>query len=298
MANDKSSKEPPAPRRRRPAATIDLPASEISPPHTPESATIAAAVGADRHNSDVADTADTPDAAASTPSRDESAATSATKSPRTPRNPQWPKIAAAILAANVILMAVVAWLLFELIPNRDADSSDVAERVAKIETAMGAQKPVAADPALVARIGTLETTIRTLSDAVAGFNGRADDSAAALRDARTHIDAAEQANAMLRQTLERQREAAPDKSELEHLSGRIAALELATRTVQKEIDPKGGVTADRAVRRALLASALRESVLRGVPFANELAAFKSLGDDASLAALEHLRQTDCRLRRL
>ncbi len=44
---------------------------------------------------------------------------------------------------------------------------------------------------------------------------------------------------------------------------------------------------DRPVRQALVASSLRDSVLRGAPYATELAAFKSMGGDAAaVAALE------------
>jgi len=74
----------------------------------------------------------------------------------------------------------------------------------------------------------------------------------------------------------------------EALGARVAALEHAEHTTNQRVEQTmTGASADRAVRLAVVAGALRAAVERGTPFTGELAAAKALGADASaLASLE------------
>jgi hypothetical protein len=72
--------------------------------------------------------------------------------------------------------------------------------------------------------------------------------------------------------------AAVDRSEIEALANRVAAVEQSEKSAARD---------DRAVRLALAATALNAAVERGDAFAAELAAVKALGADPKLtAALE------------
>ena len=69
-----------------------------------------------------------------------------------------------------------------------------------------------------------------------------------------------------------------ERSEVDALAGRVAAMEKSEKTA---------VSGDRAVRLVLVATALKSAAERGEPFAGELAAAKALGADPKLtAALE------------
>ena len=166
-------------------------------------------------------------------------------------------------------------------------SDDISARIAKLEAALNAP-PVNNAAPLVARIGTLETSVKAVLEPRIGPTTAAmSDHAAASREMRAQLEAARQAVSDLRVTVERQASGAGDKGELDRMAARVGALETATKTVQQNIDPQQGISADRAVRRALLATALRERVTRGGPFAAELTAVKAVSDDAgSLAPLE------------
>ena len=74
------------------------------------------------------------------------------------------------------------------------------------------------------------------------------------------------------------RSAVVERSEVDALAGRVAAMEKSE---------KSAASGDRAVRLVLVATALKSAAERGEPFAGELAAAKALGADPKLtAALE------------
>ena len=66
----------------------------------------------------------------------------------------------------------------------------------------------------------------------------------------------------------------------------MAALETATKSLQAELAKPAVPPADRVARLAVLASALKNAVDRGKPFAAEVAALKPLVDAQTLAPLE------------
>jgi hypothetical protein len=124
---------------------------------------------------------------------------------------------------------------------------DIAAQVAKIEAALAAPRPSAADPTVLPRIAALDAALKALLDRLAELEKRIGEAAAAARAADRHAETASEAAAQ-----------------------RAAAT-----------------AADHAVRLALLATTLRAAVERGEPFAAELASLKSLvSDQGSLAPLE------------
>jgi hypothetical protein len=162
-------------------------------------------------------------------------------------------------------------------PSAAADPKaleDVTNRMAKLEAdAKAAPQSAASAPALAARIGALETELKTLADAVRGLGGRDEEALAAAREARVRADAGAAELAELAQKIPGT--SAAERSELEALTNRVAALERSAKAVE---------SGNRTLRLALAATALNSAVERGDAFAGELAAVKALGADAKLAA--------------
>jgi hypothetical protein len=128
----------------------------------------------------------------------------------------------------------------------------IAARIARLETAQSAPRAPPTDPALASRVGAIENAMKPLADNVAALLQRADGQDGAMRDANARI---------------------------EKLTAAIAELQVALRASQ--------AGSDRAARFAIAASALRDAIERGAPFAAELAMVKPLAPDAAeVAALE------------
>jgi hypothetical protein len=159
---------------------------------------------------------------------------------------------------------------------------ELESRIAKAEQAATASPTAAPDQHLNDRIVALETATR----AVPELTQRADAANAAAREAKTRADAAFEA-AQKNSTLPAAQ--AADHKEIEALNGRVAALEQATKRAEEKIAATAG--ADRVGRLAFLAVALRSTVERGEPFAQELAAVKPLVDGARLTPLEPFAAT-------
>jgi hypothetical protein len=153
--------------------------------------------------------------------------------------------------------------------------NDIAARIAKLEAATTSGQPAGSAPA--PRVVELENNVKGIGDSVTSLTGRHD-------DLRTQLDTVQKALAELRNSVAQQKSAA-DSSELDKVASRIAPLESAVQNVQQAISSREANTADRAVRHAVVAASLRDSVLRGVPYATELAAFKSMGGDAAAVAV-------------
>ncbi len=140
-------------------------------------------------------------------------------------------------------------------PQAAADSKSIDElsqRIGKLEEAIA--KLPASEPGLSERVGAIDNALQSLGIALTAINKRNEDAVARATDT-------------------------------EALEKRVAALESATKSAKEEISRSTG--ADNAARLALNAVTLRETVLRGAPFAAELAAAKTLGADSqALAPLE------------
>jgi hypothetical protein len=152
---------------------------------------------------------------------------------------------------------------------------EVSGRLDTLEAAVVTARPAAGDPSLSNRIAALNGEVKALAETIATLGRRGDEALAAARAAQTRADAAAAAVAALAQKIP---SAAVERSEVDALAGRVAAVEKSEKTA---------ASGDRAVRLVLVATALKAAAERGEPFAGELAAAKSLGADPKLtAALE------------
>jgi hypothetical protein len=318
-----SNGRPPGGRRRRPPPTIEGTASEIAREPVTESAPEAAPAPEPPPETATAveeATRSQPQA----PPEPEPAASGRSEPPHQPPPPPPPSrsdprpwIAAgigAVIAAAIIGTAL--WLLSEYL-NRDAslagkvDALDaqvrglaakpaaadakalddlrarvdvidaslrrVDDRLNRAESTLATPRSAPTDPAVLARLSAAESMQRALGDTIADLRKRIDDSTAAARAARERADAvAKSSGADANDAL---------RKDVEALTARVAALEHAERTTDQRVEQSmSGASADRAVRLALVAAALRAAVEQGGPFAAELAAAKALGGDAAAVA--------------
>ena len=252
-----------ASRRKRPAPTIDLTATDVSAP-TPEPEPQGAGPPRDAHPSGQA----------------ESAAENLAKNGANERN--WVAARQMFLAGLggaviVALMLFGVWLA-GLVPVHyagpvDAGAASVAalsERLTKIESSI-ARIP-AIDPGVSERLSAADNAVKSLGIALTALNKRSDEVTA-------RADAAEKAITDLRdsvQGLNRNTSVGMSAADVESLQKRLATLEQAVRST----------TGDNAARLALTAAALRDAVVRGVPFTAELEEARALGaDEKHLAPL-------------
>lgn len=165
----------------------------------------------------------------------------------------------------------------------------LTQRMTKVEDVLTKLPSTSAggDTALNERITATDNALKSIGVALMALNRRYDELAADTRQARSRADAAEKAAADLRSSLQdvsKTASAGASSTDLEPLQQRIAALEQTAKAAQAEIAK--ATASDKAARLALSAVALRDAVLRGAPFADELAQVKSLGaNEQTLAAL-------------
>jgi hypothetical protein len=169
---------------------------------------------------------------------------------------------------------------------------ELTARVAKLETAVQNPKPPPPDIALASRFVALEGAIKPLNDGLAAANKRADEIATSLGQIRSRLDATGKAIDDVA-AAQRQHPSA-DKADLDKLDARLVTLETATKSLAATTAAAGAADkgADRNLRAAVFASALRSAVIRGVPYAVELAGLKSqIADPQVLAPLEPFAAT-------
>lgn len=293
-----ASNEPPKKPPRRPPPTIDLSATEVRVEVPPV-----------QNTSEPTHAEPDVTASSASPHATEGAATPPPPPP-TSRSP-WALLSAGAGGAAMLLAVLLLWAV-GLIAPRDQTSAqlqarlaaleaqaarqpaldpkaieDIAARVAKVEAAASAPRTAEPDAALTSRLGSIDVAVKSLGDSVATITSRSEEVSAALRAARERADATAKMLADLQALVERQQGSPGDKAEVERLAGRVAALESSTRTVEQKIETPGSTAADRDVRLAVLATALKDAVERGSPYATELAAIKPLVSDQKIvAALE------------
>lgn len=159
--------------------------------------------------------------------------------------------------------------------------NELAARLAKLEQAVAAAptQPSVSDPAAASRLALIDAAIKSLQDSVNDLARRADDTAAATREARGRADASLLAADAARSAVER--------NNVESLGNRIATLEGATDALISELAKRTSAAGELPLRVAIAAQALRAAVERGDLFAAELAAVKALKvDTQKLAPLE------------
>ncbi len=169
---------------------------------------------------------------------------------------------------------------------------ELAARVAKLESASAGTRPAAGDPALTNKLNSLEAAIKPLDAAVAANNKRDADLQTALRETGSRLDATTK---MVSNFIDEQKQKPTvGKSDLAQLDTRIAAIENVTKSLAASTAAAGAAdkSADRNLRVAIVALALRDAVERGSLYAPELAALKSLtGNAQALAPLEPFAAT-------
>jgi len=298
MADEQRPSGPPGGKRRRPPTTLDLKATEIRPDSVqpteptdpPQEATPTDAPLAEPSASSEANVE--PPREAQAPSPDAQTDVGGGR----PERPNPRLVAASVagaMAALVLFLALWSFGSFGTRENQETQLAalekqvrelaakpaaagadpralaDLDARVAKVEQAAAAPRSTPPDPALVSRITGLE---------------------AAARDAKGRADAAfETAQKNSAQPAAQ----AAEHKEIEGLAARIAALEQAAKSVDEKIARAArNAEADRAGRLAFVAATLRSAAERGEPYAQELAAAKSLVPEASaLAPLEPFATT-------
>jgi hypothetical protein len=126
-------------------------------------------------------------------------------------------------------------------------------------------QPGVADPAMETRLTAIEDAMKALGVTLAALNRRAENTASALTEMRDRAGTTVKTD--------------------EALQSRLDAIERAAKATQDKVAQTSG--ADVVARRALAAAALRDAVVRGVPYSVELTVAKQLGADTqALAALE------------
>ncbi|MET0670888.1 MAG: mitofilin family membrane protein [Xanthobacteraceae bacterium] len=307
----------PGARRKRPAPTIDLTATEVA------AEPAAAPVQSEPLQAEAPPRAKAPPVPPHVPPSEPPRA--ASEPPPSggiawlPPDFPWPAaVAGALAAAAVLLVLLSIWLivprggdavaaaLASRLASIEAQLRDLAARPAptsidpqaldalsarlvKLESALNAPRPVATDPNVLGRLGSMEGLIKPLSDSIIALARRADDTDAAFRNVRGRIDTTAATVSELQNAA---RASSGDHGEIVKLADRIAALEKVDRTVADQLAKNAAASAaaavnDRPIRFALAASALRAAFDRGEPFTAELAAVKPLtANMQTLAAIE------------
>ncbi len=305
--------EPPR-RRRVPPPTIDLEATDVSPPTAPDSAP-------------PEDSAAAPAGADPAPGEAPAAAAGTDDSPEEPRRretppgakdnpsggvPIWSLAAAATLGAALVLIAA-AGLWTWLVPAGDAQS-DLNARLTRIEAQLGTLSRAPSAPApgtsdtkslddLSQRLGRIESAlgerlaavdreIKPLADRLADLGRRDDETLAAASLARERADAAAKSLADVAQQLSalnaaRANAPAVDRADVDALAARLASLEASTKQIGNQLGRITTASSPGNTRRAVVALALDTAVGRGGPYGRELAALDPA--DAGPGALDALK---------
>lgn len=299
-------------RSKRAAPTIDLTAKELPPDQAPTE-TVANSEADPPPPSNVAEEPQiAAEAAPEAEPHVEPEQAFAPPPPQEPREEPRKTSLMAPLVAGVAGAAVMAAVLAGawsagLLPQGDtrvapaADDSRIAGLEAQLQELQKRPAPVATtnanaiDPkavdALNQRIAKLEDSLTKLPVAPpandTALAERVTAVAASSTQARERAEAAEKAVADLRasvQDVSKTANAGASSADLAPLQQRIAALEQAAKTANADIAK--ATAADNAARLALSAASLRDAVLRGAPFNEELAQARALGaDDKTLAPL-------------
>ncbi len=257
-SNNDVPRGPASGRRKRPAPTIDLEASEISQVTEPAPAT------------------------------EETVAVPETETPPAPEQPR-PRSSAAALLLSALTGAATAALLVGgaylggwldgpertvSVPVPDTTATQaLASRLDRLEAKTSAPPAATPDPALTARLAALESSLGTV-------RGDLDKLRAQGEATRMRVEAVASAP----------REAAtpapaPDLSGIEQ---RLTQLDRATATLKAEMPARVTSQAgEKAWSRVAAATWLDQAVRQGAPFAEALNAAKALSDDpAALAPLD------------
>ena len=309
---------PPQARRKRAAPTIDLTATEVPPAAAANEPPPPAAEPEPPPQA----AAEPAPPGTEPPSDDSMNKPSSENKPSLANKPSaglgMPALAGGAAGAVLALLLILALWFTGLMPGGNAGTGDariagletqvrdlaarpagapdtkaidaLAQRVAKIEDAVA--KLPAGDPAVAEKLAAADNAMKSIGVALPALSRRSDDIAVNATQARDRAAAAEAAVMELRAAMDeaaKKAAAGMSSADLDGLQKRIAGLEqsakVAREDIAKEIAKTGA--ADAAARLALSASALRDAVLSGAPYAAALAQVKALGaDEKALAPLE------------
>ncbi len=203
----------------------------------------------------------------------------------------------------------------------DKHVAALSQRVSKLESELGNMPP--ADKTAVQNIGKLADTLKSLRDEVNALGKRTDTIAGAAKQADQNAAAAQKAVGDLKQSVQHvasaqnQTPAVPSSAfdalqkkvaALDDLQTKVDGLDKALASTRSQLNDeiksvRGTVTgaqqqiakatsSERATRRALSTTALRNAVLSGAPYAAQLAQAKALGADGkALAPLSRFAQS-------
>jgi hypothetical protein len=300
MADEKQdppSATPELPRVRRRAPTIDLKATEVAVEPQPSAAFESAVPSA-------SDNTVPPDYSTEPPAYETSAGTTPPEPPQPAQKaPAPPFIERSVIEAGFAggLMALIVFGVLWLGGMFSSPDNAYDQRLALMETRLreAANRPASGSETkaiqeLATRVGRMEAAprsdgngsavrveeaVKPLQATVTDLARVAEDTATAVREARSHADAALVAADAAR--------VAVDRSNVEALSNRIAALEGASKALNEDVIKNLATTGDKPLRAAVAAQALQGAVERGDAFTMELAAAKATGASAqTLAMLE------------
>ncbi|HEY7228818.1 MAG TPA: hypothetical protein VH558_00450 [Pseudolabrys sp.] len=264
MPNKRTTSDPAeSARRKRPASTIDLTATDVSAAAPQDEAS------SQRESAPPEAPTSQPEAAESDRAAD---AGESAGDRRTIRQVAFAGLGGAAAAAIVMFGIWLAGLIparFDKSPAPDpAIIASLNARLAQVEAT--AAKPPPSDPAFADRLLAADNAVKSLGIAVAALNKRSDEIAA-------RVDTAEKTVTEMRDTMQGlARNTAPGitAADVETLRKRIAVLEQAVK----------GSTEDKAARLALTAAALRDAVVRGARFTAELQEARALGAEEKYLA--------------
>ena len=267
MADKRTTPDPAegAGRRKRPAPTIDLTATEVPEAGQPQGAAHQPAAAPPEPPA----TDEAPEA-----TRDPEPGLSRGSTRTAPAN--WQIFIAGFAGAAIMTAALLGVWLAGLVPARDvgttiADPASLAavnQRLSKIESSIA--KLPASDQGVSERLSAADNALKSLGIALAAINKRSDEVAANAAEARTRADASEKALTDLRnsvQDLTKNSSAGLSPAEVDSVQKRLTILEQVV---------KNSPT-DRGARLALATAALRDTIVSGAPFSAELDEVKSLG---------------------
>ena len=207
-------------------------------------------------------------------------------------------IAAGVGAACMVLVLFGFWLAGMLpvantapagtntqqSPALEKQINAIGQRVATLEATL-AKLP--ADAGAAEKLAAADSAMKSLGVALAALNRRTDDTAANAANAQKAADAATKATAELQASMREvtaNDQANVPRADIEALGKRMSALESSVKAERETISKSSGN--DNIARLALSAAVLRDAVIVGAPYADELAVVKLLGgDDKILAAL-------------
>ena len=309
MAEKRKAPDAPDAARKRKAPTIDLTATDVTPPP-------AAPEPAPQPEPAAAAPAETPPETPPPPPPEEPPQAAAEPEampppPEAARERRAVPVAAMLLAGvggGVIVAIIAAGLWYGgVLPAQQTQvrpDTQAQQQIAQLQQQVDALKnrpaqAAAADPQLAERLTALQTTIAPLTQrlssaesaiksgdtAVTALGKRIDDIAGNASQARQEADSAGKTVTQLAsklQDLARNQASTVTRADIDAVQQELSSLEQAENSARASIAQS--TAAASATRLALAAQALRNAVTSGAPYEAELAQAKALGTDAGKLA--------------